>query len=78
METFGLLDLEVEKYVTLLNDLDIKASSSDHDLSQGDAREDAYSKVWKSMVVRERMLRQKSRHQWIRERDSNSRFFISV
>ncbi|KAI5389970.1 hypothetical protein KIW84_075329 [Lathyrus oleraceus] len=76
-ELFRFLDPEVEMAEKNLNAMDHLASISSSGLSPSlvTKKEVASCRLWKSLPFRESMIRQKSRHQWIKEGDYKSRFF---
>lgn len=58
--------------MTILNEHDSKASSSNSNFNLSEVREETSSKVKQCMTIIESMLRQKSRYLWIKYGDSNS------
>lgn len=72
-EIFGYLDLEIEKAISNLNHLNLKAGESNH--SSSIDRVHASNRVWESIIFKESILRQKSKQNWLKEGKSNSRLF---
>ncbi|XP_058742075.1 uncharacterized protein LOC131614520 [Vicia villosa] len=80
-EVFGVLDLNVDKAVSTLNDLDLFVDNA----GRGDFWSDILSSnrvkaskdVWEAMLRRESMLCQNSRCRWIQQGDANSKYFHS-
>lgn len=76
MDVFGLLNLNIDKSVSKLNDLDVFVSNAvgvglDDDLA-------SVKEVWEAMLVRESILRQKSKCRWVHFGDVNSKYFHSI
>ncbi|XP_058751701.1 uncharacterized protein LOC131624805 [Vicia villosa] len=69
---FGKFDLEVEEGVRDLNDSDDIEVLDAEKLS---LKRDASNRIWLNLKIKENMLIQKSRLNWLNDGDSNSKFF---
>jgi hypothetical protein len=73
-EVFGILDLNIENTVKELNDIEglLGGDEVDVELTR---REGLKKEFWSQLHFKESLLKQKSRMRWVKEGDSNSRFF---
>lgn len=72
-KVFGILDLEVDKAVIKVNELEtLEVGDKVRDVEHySKCLFETVSKMWQTLVSRESILRKKSRHKWIEEGDSN-------
>ncbi|CAL5202623.1 unnamed protein product [Lathyrus oleraceus] len=76
-EVFGILNLELDKAILTVNELE--NLEEEGKVENADVFSKALIKVkcnmWQSLEDRERSLHKKSKQKWIKEGDSNSKFF---
>ncbi|PNX74944.1 cysteine-rich receptor-like protein kinase, partial [Trifolium pratense] len=73
-EVFGILDLNIDKTVQELNE--VEGLLAGEDVVMDLVRKDVLNKeFWQQLHYKESMLKQKSRIRWVKEGDSNTRFF---
>lgn len=72
-EIFGIVDLRIENIVSKLNE--VEASLNEDSTAQVEHIRRLSSKFWKQLRASESILCQKSSSKWLREGDSNTRFF---
>ncbi|KAK2435690.1 hypothetical protein QL285_020733 [Trifolium repens] len=73
-EVFGLMDLNINKTVKELNEVEDALAEGLGDPTQN-LSSDLTRQFWEQIHRKESLLHQKSRSKWIQEGDSNSRFF---
>jgi hypothetical protein len=73
-EVFGYLDLNIEKIVTDINKFEGLLSSTDGDADY--LMLDGLNKeFWKQLHFKDSLLKRKSRSKWVKDGDSNSKYF---
>ncbi|PNX54610.1 cysteine-rich receptor-like protein kinase, partial [Trifolium pratense] len=73
-EVFGILDLNIDKTVKELNEVEELIANGHNDPITSNPRE-LITKFWEQMHYKENLINQKSRTKWIQEGDSNTCFF---
>ncbi|KAK2445688.1 hypothetical protein QL285_016590 [Trifolium repens] len=73
-EVFGIEDLNINKIVKDLDEVDERIATDSCDLSLYNAKE-LNKQFWEQLRNKDSLLHKKSRTKWVQEGDSNSRFF---
>jgi hypothetical protein len=73
-EVFGIVDLNIEKTVKELNDIEELIANDVCDSNQFSSKE-LVKQYWDQIHTKDSLIRQKSRTKWMQEGDSNTRFF---
>jgi hypothetical protein len=73
-EVFGILDLNIENTVKEINDIEGLLGGDEED-SEIIRRNCLNKDFWSQIHFKESLLKQKSRTRWVKEGDSNSRYF---
>lgn len=76
---FGWIDLKVDNTVNFMNKLDYQVSNLDcANIDKMELKRELSSTgVWNQLNLKESLLRQKARYQWLKEGDRNYRYFYS-
>ncbi|XP_057429674.1 uncharacterized protein LOC130722842 [Lotus japonicus] len=69
---------EEKELVNLFNELDLRAEDEDLSAAEVRQRQTLLAEFWKISKMNESLLQQKSRTRWIREGDSNSKYFHAL
>lgn len=75
-EVFGWLDLNIENIVADINELD-NGIEEGCDLTVVVKKKEASALFWQQLMMKESLLKQKSRMCWVKEEDPNTIFFHS-
>jgi hypothetical protein len=73
-EVFAYLDLNIEKTVKELNDLERSVGGDGNDVDVP-LRAALNKDFWNQIHLKESLLKQKSRMNWVKEGDSNTKYF---
>jgi hypothetical protein len=73
-DVFGILDLNIDKTVSDLNEIEEQIVNHGSAPSTLNSKEKV-KEFWEQIHFKESILRQKSRSKWIQEGNSNTRFF---
>jgi hypothetical protein len=73
-EVFGVLDLDIDKTVKEMNEIEEQIANGVSDSSNLNSKEKV-KLFWEQIHYKESLLHQKSRTKWIQDGDSNTRFF---
>ncbi|GAU47952.1 hypothetical protein TSUD_06860 [Trifolium subterraneum] len=73
-EVYGYLDLNIEKTVNEINDIENMLGDDDMEVELT-RRQGLNKEFWSQLYHKESLLKQKSRTRWVKEGDSNSRYF---
>jgi hypothetical protein len=73
-EVFSILDLNIDKSVKDLNAIEGLLGGDDDDVELT-RREGLNKEFWRQLPFKESLLKQKSRMRWVKEGDSNSKYF---
>jgi exonuclease III len=73
-DVFGILDLNIDKTISDLNEIEEQIVNHGSAPSTLNSKEKV-KEFWEQIHFKESILRQKSRSKWIQEGDSNTRFF---
>jgi hypothetical protein len=73
-EVFGIVDLNIDKTVRDLNELEEQIANGGIDPTIINSKEKV-KQLWEQIHSKESILRQKSRTRWLQDGDSNTRYF---
>lgn len=72
---FGDLDKVIEERTEALNKLDVAAETRDLTTAEDNLRRALTIELWQKKRLKESLIVQKSRFQWLKDGDTNSHFF---
>ncbi|MCI13230.1 hypothetical protein A2U01_0034346 [Trifolium medium] len=73
-EVFGALDLNIEKTVKEINEVEGLIASDDIVAGLVD-KDGIQQRFWEQLHYKESLLKQKSRMRWVKDGDANTRYF---